>query len=72
LFSAFFVSRLAVSWCFVVVDKWSTPIMGYLGGSDTLNQVWTHMAVESKEDAIRIAERNGACASAIAQFRWDW
>lgn len=40
--------------------------MGYLGGADTLNQVWTHMAVETKEDAIRIAERNGNYASGLS------
>lgn len=33
--------------------------MGWPGSVDTLSQVWSHIMTDTKEEAIRVAERNG-------------
>ncbi len=35
------------------------PLMGWLSAADTLSQVSNTLHFESKEEAIRVAERNG-------------
>ena len=35
------------------------PLMGWLSAADTLSQVTNSLQFESKEEAIRVAERNG-------------
>lgn len=47
-------------------DKWRSPLMGWLAAADTLRQVWTHINVETREDAIRIAERNGERVNTVS------
>ncbi len=42
-----------------VTDKWGMPLMNWLSAADTLNQLPNTLAFKTKEDAVRMAERNG-------------
>ena len=46
-------------------DKWATPLMGWLAGADTLDQVSSRLKTNSREGAIMIAERNGASIAVL-------
>ncbi len=46
--------------CVTGADKWGMPLMGWLSAADTLNQIAFNMTFNSQEEAVRVAERNGA------------
>ena len=55
----------------VLADKWAMPVMGWLSAADTLSQLTTFMSFSSKEEAIRVAERNGASV-VCCRRAWQW
>ena len=40
-------------------DRWENPLMGWSSTADPLNHVFRTIKFESKEDAVRFAEKHG-------------